>query len=112
MANRLGSQQHRVIPIVNMIVVAILANACCWVPPLLLALGGTAARYAHFIEPYRPYLLALMALQLVWGFRNAYKSHSKCCGAEFERHRRIRIITFWCIAAVVIGLNLIPHTHS
>lgn len=95
-----------------MVLVALLANACCWLPPLLLAIGGAATRFVHFIEPYRPYLLGLMAIQLIWGFRNAYRSHEKCCGLGHDDDRRIRIITFWCIAAVVIGLNLIPHTHS
>ncbi|MBI1334884.1 MAG: hypothetical protein GC165_18615 [Armatimonadetes bacterium] len=91
--------------------VAALANACCWVPPLLLAVGGTGARFAKVLDPYRPYLLAFMVVQLVWGFRNAYRSHKGCCGEDDKHARRVRIITMWIIAIIVIALNLIPHHH-
>ncbi len=88
---------------------AALCNACCWLPPLILAAGGAGTRFAKILDPYRPLLLVLMVLQLVWGFRNAYRSHETCCGTDDAKARRMRIITMWVIAVIVIGLNLIPH---
>jgi len=76
---------------------------------LVLAVGGTGARFARALDPYRPYLLALMAIQLAWGFRNAYKSHQTCCGSDDTKARRTRIVSMWVIAVIVVGLNLIPH---
>ncbi len=95
--------------VVSTLAVAILCNACCWLPPLLLAFGGFGARFAEFLEPYRPYLLALMAIQILWGFRNAYRSHAKCCGEDDKSQRRIRIVTMWIVAILVIALNLVGH---
>lgn len=89
--------------------VAILCNACCWLPPLLLAFGGFGAKFAEFLEPYRPIFLVLMAVQILWGFRNAYRSHAKCCGEDDTKQRRIRIVTMWVVAVLVIGLNLVGH---
>ncbi len=91
--------------------VAIVCNACCWLPPLLLALGGFGAKFAERLDPWRPYLLVLMAIQLIWGFRNAYRSHSKCCQVDDRHARRVRIGVMWFIAILVVALNLIPHHH-
>lgn len=91
------------------IVVALACNACCWLPPLLIAIGGTGSRFAEFLHPYRPVLLALMVIQLAWGFKSAYRSHHVCCGRDDVKARRVRIGVMWGVAILVIGLNLIPH---
>lgn len=90
-----------------MVLTALACNACCWLPPVLVAFGGASLGLAEFLHPYRPYLLAAMVLQLAWGFRNAYKT-CDCCDHRHGTSRRLRIGMMWGVAVVVVGLNLIP----
>jgi mercuric ion transport protein len=89
---------------------ALLFNACCWLPPVLIAITGSGAGYLSFLEPWKPYLLAFTAVQLSFGLYMAYrKPHSKkhkCDPSHnHEASRRINIRIMWGVVVVVICLN-------
>jgi hypothetical protein len=90
-----------------LILTAVVGNACCWLPPLLIAVGGMGAAWHEALGRFRPLFLVLMAVQLGFGFRNAYRSHADCCPAgDAGRTSRIRVM--WGVAAVVLLLNVAP----
>jgi hypothetical protein len=88
---------------------ALAVNACCWLPPLLIAFGGTGGHFLSFLEPYRYHLLALAAIQLFFGFRHAYRKKHTCCSSGSAEHNiahpRLNIGIMWGVAAFVILVN-------
>jgi len=104
---------------VGTVATALLANACCWLPPLLIMVGAGAG-LAHVLEPWKPLLLTLMVAQLAWGFYSVYKpkcDHHGCHHAPGTElmHRRTRIGAMWGVAFLVIGLNVygeLSHRNS
>jgi copper chaperone CopZ len=80
-------------------------NACCWLPPLAIAVGGSAAGLASAFAPWRPYLLALAVVQIGWGLYSAYKPCADGCHAAT---RKTRIAVMWGIAVLVALLNIVP----
>jgi copper chaperone CopZ len=102
------------IAICGSVFTALLCNACCWLPPILIAFGGAGAGVVSFLGPYRPLLLTLAAVQLAIGFYLAYrKPKDPCCASHAGRcdvsfRRRLNIGVMWGVAALVVGLNVIP----
>lgn len=107
-------------PAIGALLTGLLCNACCWLPPLLVAVGGAAATgFAHAFEPWRPLFLAVAAVQLFFGFRAAYRPVGACCHRHHGRHghhdprllRRVNIVVLWTVAILVVVLNLLPTGH-
>lgn len=101
---------------VTTIITALLCNACCWLPPLVIALSGTGAGFLSFMEPYKPYLIAFTALQLSVGLWLVYRK-PKCapnCGHDHAGTRKLNIRIMWCVVLFVVALNvwdLASHHH-
>lgn len=107
-------------PALAALLTGLLCNACCWLPPLLVAVGGAAATgFAHAFEPWRPLFLLVAAVQLFFGFRAAYRPVGACCHRHPGGHgrydarllRRVNIVVLWMVAALVVVLNVLPTGH-
>ncbi|MCW5940711.1 MAG: hypothetical protein KIS66_00675 [Fimbriimonadaceae bacterium] len=107
-------------PALTALATGLLCNACCWLPPLAVAVGGaTATGFAHAFEPWRPLFLAVAAVQLFFGFRTAYRPVGACCHRHHGDHaghdprvlRRVNIGVLWTVAVLVVVLNLLPTHH-
>ena len=77
--------------------------ACCL--PFGLAAAAGAAGLSVVLDGFRPYLLAIAAGLLLFGFWQLYRSRGSC-----ELRTRSGLTVFW-ICAVVVGLvGLAPQT--
>jgi hypothetical protein len=102
------------------VVTALLCNACCWLPPLLIAMTGTGAGFLAALDPYKPYLIAFTAVQLSVGLFLVYRKpkHPHTCAVhrDPEAHRRMNIRIMWVVVAFVVVLNAWdlshPHHHG
>ena len=98
---------------------ALLCNACCWLPPVLIALTGSGAGLVSFIHPYRGYLMAFTAIQLAFGLWLVYrkpkpracKQHGAECHHDHVAHRRMNIRIMWGVVVFVAALNVWDITH-
>jgi mercuric ion transport protein len=92
---------------------AIGASVCCVGPLVLLALGISGAWIGNLtaLEPYRPIFIGLTVLFLGLAFRKLYLVPGACTSgndcAEPRVIRRQRL-TFWTVAALLLGLLLVP----
>ena len=95
------------------IVAGIGASVCCVGPLVLLALGISGAWIGNLtaLEPYRPIFIGLTLLFLGLAFRKLYLVPRVCSPentcAEPRVLRRQRM-TFWTVAALLLGLLLVP----
>jgi hypothetical protein len=100
------------LPAIGAVAVAILGTACCWGPPLAIALLGTSGSFFHALHPYMPYIWAFTAVQLAVAFWLVYRpcSHSKCAaGSTPDSHAsnlRMKKTILWVVAFAVVGLNV------
>lgn len=89
------------------------ASLCCVGPLVLLALGISGAWIGSLtaLEPYRPIFIGLTLLFLGVAFRKLYPARRVCTPenscAEPRVIRRQRL-TFWVVAALLLGLLLAP----
>lgn len=70
---------------VGVVVGAVLASACCWLPLLLVALGASTLGFAAFFESARPWFLGGTAVLLLWAVVLSLRSKSTnedCCNGE------------------------------
>lgn len=92
---------------------AIGASVCCVGPLVLLALGigGTWIGSLTAMEPYRPFFVGLTLLFLGLAFRKLYLVPKVCAPgtpcADFRTRQRQRL-TFWIVAALLLGLLAVP----
>jgi hypothetical protein len=98
---------------------ALLCNACCWLPPVVIALTGSGAGLVSFIHPYRPYLIAFTAVQLAIGLWLVYRkpkthhcvTHGAECHHDHRANRTMNIRIMWGVVAFVVALNVWDTTH-
>ena len=89
------------------------ASVCCVGPLVLLALGISGAWIGNLtaLEPYRPFFIGLTLLFLGLAFRRLYlvrevcAPDSSCANPRILRRQRL---TFWLVAAGLIGLLMVP----
>lgn len=95
------------------VVAAIGASVCCVGPLVLLALGigGTWVGSLTAMEPYRPYFIGLTLLFLGLAFRRLYLVPQVCTPGTpcaDPRTRQNQRLTFWIVAALLLGLLAVP----
>ena len=86
---------------------------CCVGPLVLLMLGVSGSWIGSLtaMEPFRPYLIGVTLLFLSLAFRKLYlvpqpcTPDSACANPTMLRRQRI---TFWIVAALVLGLLAVP----
>src|SRR5882757_3225893 len=90
------------------------ASVCCVGPLVLLALGISGAWIGNLtaLEPYRPVFICLTLLFLGLAFRKLYLVPQVCTAgtvcADDPRVLRRQRLTFWIVAALLLGLLLVP----
>lgn len=89
------------------------ASVCCVGPLVLLAVGVSGAWIGNLtaLEPFRPYFIGLTLLFLGLAFRKLYLVPQSCApgmSCADPRVLRRQRLTFWVIAALLIGLLLVP----
>lgn len=95
------------------VVAGIGASVCCVGPLVLLALGISGAWIGNLtaLEPYRPIFICLTLLFLGLAFHKLYLVPRDCTPrrscAEPRMIRRQRM-TFWFVAALLLGLLMVP----
>ncbi|NUL83380.1 MAG: hypothetical protein HUU60_11780 [Armatimonadetes bacterium] len=98
------------------VVGALACTACCWGPPVAIALLGTGAGWLSALEAYEPYLLAFTALQLGIGFYLAYRPVKGVCPRHAKIDpafkRRLTIGIMWGITVFVVLLNIWSHARQ
>jgi mercuric ion transport protein len=88
-------------------------SVCCVGPLVLLALGISGAWIGDLtaLEPYRPFFIGLTLLFLGLAFRRLYLVPEVCAPgtscANPSTLKRQRL-TFWLVAAALIGLLMVP----
>lgn len=97
---------------VGAIAAAVLASACCWLPLLLIAVGASAAGFGAVFDRWRPFLLAVMAGLLAWGFWLAYRPQrcapgSTCTTVPSGRRRGMRI-ALWVATGFALLIAAFP----
>jgi mercuric ion transport protein len=95
------------------VVAGIGASVCCVGPLVLLGLGISGAWIGNLtaLEPYRPYFIGLTLLFLGLAYRRLYLLPEVCPpGASCANPRIVRRqrLTFWFVAAGLIGLLMVP----
>ncbi len=97
------------------IATAILASLCCITPVLAIVAGlsGAASSFT-FLEPFRPYFIAITAIFLGYAFYDAYKpkkAEIECdCEDESSRKKFINSKSFlWIVAFVSVSLITFPY---
>lgn len=99
------------------VVVAIAASLCCIAPVLALLAGTTGiATTFSWMEPFRPYLIALTVLVLgvAWyqKLRSKKAAESNCGCAEDEKQSFLQTKKFLLIVTLFAGLMLAFPTYS
>lgn len=104
-----ASESRQTMVVVGTVLAALAGSACCWGPPVALALLGSGAGWLRVLDAYQPYLLAFTALQLVLGFYLAYRPAKPCCerhrGVDPAARRRLNIGIMWAVAVFVVAIN-------
>lgn len=95
------------------VLAAIGASLCCVGPLVLLALGigGTWVGNLTAMEPYRPIFIGLTLLFLGLTFRKLYLVPQVCMpgtSCSNLRTRQRQRLTFWIVAALLLGLLAVP----
>lgn len=102
--------------LVGAIVSAITFSICCLGPLLLLLLGVGGAWMVSFsgLEPYRPVFMMVAVIFLGVSFYKVYGKSKKdsasesCCANP--KAERVKKITLWVVAVLVVGLFAFPYT--
>ncbi len=94
------------------VVTAILASACCWLPLLLVAFGGSAAWASDVFERWRPIFIVLAVTMLGVAFYTHYRRRPTCeggcCPGGTRGTRRARATVLWVSAAFVAVMVFAP----
>jgi len=100
------------------IVTAILASLCC-ITPVLAVLGGLSsiASTFSFLEPFRPYFIAITILILGFAFFNVYKPKKKtdidCACEDKTSDKKVSFINskkfLWIVTVVCALLITFPY---
>lgn len=93
---------------------SLLASLCCIGPLIIVSLGagGVWASYAFIFEPYRPYLIALVAVLFGYAYYKLYINPPPCgieAGCISPRMFFIQRVIFWIILAISIALITFPY---
>jgi mercuric ion transport protein len=95
------------------VVSAFLASACCIGPVVFALLGLSGAAMAHWLEPFRPYLLVLTYALLAVAFRLTYRPAPAACGpdgtCELPGVNGLGKAMLWVAAAVVVLATTFPY---
>jgi len=83
------------------LVSALSCLACCL--PFGIAAAAGAAGLSIVLEGFRPYLLGISAVLLLFGLWQLYRARGAC-----RRRSRTAVATFWTCAAVVVAVALVP----
>lgn len=105
------------LPAIGAVTVTTLGTACCWGPPLAVALLGTSGSFFHALHPYMPYLWVIMGVKLAVAFWLVYRpcNHSTCnslgsadgsCTGDHASNLRTKKIILWIVATAIVGLNV------
>ncbi|PCI94857.1 MAG: heavy metal transporter [Flavobacteriales bacterium] len=73
--------------IITAVIAAIGASSCC-IPPVIALIAGVGGASSAFswVEPFRPYLIVLAAVALVYAWRNHFKlKPTDDCGCDVEK---------------------------
>ncbi len=89
------------------------ASVCCVGPLVLLALGISGAWIGNLtaLEPFRPFFIGLTLLFLGLAFRKLYLVPQSCApGTSCAKPRVLKRqrLTFWLVAALLLGLLMVP----
>lgn len=84
---------------------AVASTWCCWLPPLLIATGASAAGVAGFVEQWRPYLAAGAVVLVGCSFYAGYFRGPRCACPTPKWTRIVGRVAPW-IAAVVVATAL------
>ncbi|MFT4831770.1 MAG: mercuric ion transport protein [Psychroserpens sp.] len=91
------------------IITAIAASLCC-ITPVLALIAGTSGIASTFswIEPFRPYLIALtiLVLAVAWCQKLKTKNQKIDCGCEDEKPKFINSKKFLLVITLFAGLML------
>lgn len=94
----------------------VLASLCCIGPLAVAALGATALGSAGLFtlfEPYRPYLIGLVALLLGLGFYATYRRPAQACkeseACASPRTLKMRKIGLWAMTGLIGLMLAIPY---
>lgn len=114
---------------IGVVVSAIMASACCWLPLLLLAVGVSGAGIAATLEAYRPLLIVVTYGFLAAAFYFTYRPKKAaaeaghgCCAPEPAEEegcctsagkRRFNLMTFnkailWVVTVLAVAFLFFP----
>jgi len=96
---------------VGVVVGAVLASACCWLPLLLVALGASTLGFASFFESARPWFLGGTAVLLFWAVVLSLRSKSNtedCCNGESKTRSAFMRVPWVLILVAGSALYLPP----
>lgn len=94
------------------IVAAVAASLCCILPVIALAFGLGAFGLATTFESLRPYMLAVVALALAFGFYRVYFRREECGEGQACSTKpigRFNQIVLWTATVGVVGIAAFPH---
>jgi copper chaperone CopZ len=108
-----GKVNTTVLAAVGSVGAALVASACCWLPPLLLLLGVSAAGVSSVFAGMRPwFLVGAFSLPGV-GFYLSYYRTSACepgssCAPPNRRRMRFQRLMRWIALAGVLAFTFFP----
>jgi mercuric ion transport protein len=99
--------------LLSTVLLASLAHSLCCITPLLLMLTGLhgMALSFHWLDAYKPYVLAIQLLTLGWAFYRVYgvKKHTCVCNGDTATHtqsiQKRQQIAVWMVAAISLLLS-------
>lgn len=94
------------------IVAAVAASLCCILPVIAIAFGLGAFGLATTFESLRPYMLAVVALALAFGFYRVYFRREECGEGQACSTKpigRFNQIVLWIATVGVVGIAAFPH---
>jgi len=107
-----GGQRAGIWSAVGAVFAALLASACCWVPLLLIAVGGASAGVASLLETYRVWFAIASVAMLGLGFYFVYLRRRPCdddgCAPKSRRSRRISAVILWASTPLVVAMIAFP----
>ena len=101
-------------PLIGGVIAAVAASVCC-VGPLvlvLLGIGGAWAGSLAAMEPFRPYLLGVAAIFLIFAWRKIYRPVTACSpgtACALPRTQRLYKVLFWLVAALIVLAIAFPY---
>lgn len=99
-------------PLFGGLIAAILSTACCIVPLalLLLGVGGSWIANLTALEPYKPYLIAISVILLVFAYQQIFTQDKDCekdmvCAVP-ENQKKYKVI-FWIATIIILSSSTI-----